>query len=154
MLMLMTSIPCSRPRRYASPTSHLPHSGQASRFRYLQSIGLAQYAARRYEAAVASLRQEATYRTASRRILAASLAQLGRMDEGFARDHEAYFEAVFGKTIQSFKTPVLRTIPINRQMVADYPVAPFEDVLQIIENQKKNCSRPLRLPDHQKTGGC
>ena len=45
--------------------------------------------------------------------------QLGRMDEGFARDHEEYFETAFGKTIQSFKTPVMRTIPINQQLVAD-----------------------------------
>ena len=68
--------------------------------------------------------------------------QLGRMDEGFARDHEEYFETAFGKTIQSFKTPVLRTVPINRQLVADYPVAPFEDVLQVIENQKKIAVAP------------
>jgi len=64
------------------------------------------------------------------------------MDEGFARDHEEYFETAFGKTIQSFKTPVLRTVPINRQLVANYPVAPFEDVLQIIENQKKIAIAP------------
>ena len=68
--------------------------------------------------------------------------QLNRMDEGFARDHEEYFETAFGKTIQSFKTPILRTIPINRQLVAEYPVAPFEDVLQIIENQKKIAVAP------------
>ncbi len=68
--------------------------------------------------------------------------QLKRMDEGFARDHEEYFETAFGKTIQSFKTPVLRTIPIDRQLVADYPVAPFEDVLKIIENQKKIAIAP------------
>ena len=68
--------------------------------------------------------------------------QLGRMDEGFARDHEEYFETAFGRTIQSFKTPVLRTVPINRQLVADYPVAPFEDVLQIIESQKKIAVAP------------
>ena len=65
--------------------------------------------------------------------------QLKRMDEGFAKDHEEYFETAFGRTIQSFKTPVLRTVPINRQLVADYPVAPYEDVLQIIENQEKKC---------------
>jgi Na+-translocating ferredoxin:NAD+ oxidoreductase RNF subunit RnfB len=64
------------------------------------------------------------------------------MDEEFARDHEEYFETAFGKTIQSFKTPVLRTIPISRQLVAEYPVAPFEDVLQIIENQKKIAIAP------------
>jgi electron transport complex protein RnfB len=68
--------------------------------------------------------------------------QLGRMDEAFARDHEEYFEAAFGQTIQSFKTPVLRTIPINRQLVADYPVAPFEDVLQIIASQQKIAVAP------------
>lgn len=68
--------------------------------------------------------------------------QLGRMDEGFARDHEEYYETAFGQTIQSFKTPILRTIPINRQLVADYPVAPFEDVLQIIESQKKIAVAP------------
>jgi electron transport complex protein RnfB len=68
--------------------------------------------------------------------------QLGRMDEGFARDHEEYFETAFGRTIQSFKTPVLRTIPINRQLVAEYPVAPYEDVLQIIDNQEKIAIAP------------
>ena len=68
--------------------------------------------------------------------------QLGRMDEEFARDHEEYFETAFGKTIQAHKTPVLRTIPINQQLVADYPVAPFEDVLEIIESQKKIAVAP------------
>jgi ferredoxin len=64
------------------------------------------------------------------------------MDEEFARDHEEYFETAFGKTIQAHKTPVLRTIPINQQLVADYPVAPFEDVLEIIESQKKIAVAP------------
>ena len=68
--------------------------------------------------------------------------QLGRMDEGFARDHEEYFETAFGRTIQSFRTPVLRTIPINRQLVANYPVAPYEDVLQIIDDQEKIAIAP------------
>jgi TolB-like protein/class 3 adenylate cyclase/cytochrome c-type biogenesis protein CcmH/NrfG len=44
-------------------------------------LGLTQYAARQYEAAVETLRKDATYRTGSRRILAASLAQLGRKTE-------------------------------------------------------------------------
>ncbi|RAZ78442.1 winged helix-turn-helix domain-containing tetratricopeptide repeat protein [Mesorhizobium atlanticum] len=48
---------------------------------YYWELGLAQYAARDYGAAVKTLRTEATYRTGSRRILAASLAQLGRLDE-------------------------------------------------------------------------
>ena len=51
--------------------------------------------------------------------------QLKTMDPEFARDHEEYFETAFGRTIQEFKTPVLRAIPISRQLVADYPVAPL-----------------------------
>jgi adenylate cyclase len=48
---------------------------------YYWLLGQAQYAARQYEAAVATLRNEDTYRTGSRRILAASLAQLGRLED-------------------------------------------------------------------------
>jgi TolB-like protein len=43
--------------------------------------GIAFYVAHQYEAACEVLRLEATYRSASRRVLAASLAQLGRLDE-------------------------------------------------------------------------
>ena len=60
---------------------------------YYWELGLAQYAARQYGAAVETLRKEATYRTGSRRILAASLAQLGRMNE--ARQEAALFMASF-----------------------------------------------------------
>ncbi|MBY5441581.1 adenylate/guanylate cyclase domain-containing protein [Rhizobium leguminosarum] len=48
---------------------------------YYWELGLAYYAAGQYVEAVKILRMEATYRSASRRILAASLAQLGRGDE-------------------------------------------------------------------------
>jgi TolB-like protein/Tfp pilus assembly protein PilF len=48
---------------------------------YYWSLGQAQYAARDYEMAVATLRREETYRSGSRRFLAASLAQLGRLEE-------------------------------------------------------------------------
>src|SRR5262249_32963967 len=43
--------------------------------------GEAEYAARQYEKAVETLRIDATYGTPSRSILAAALAQLGRIDE-------------------------------------------------------------------------
>ena len=79
--------------------------------------------------------------------------QLGKMDEDFARDHEEYFETAFGRTIQSFKTPVLRTVPINRQLVADYPVAPYEDVLQIIEKQEKIAVAPCICRSTKKLAG-
>src|SRR5919106_1049021 len=48
---------------------------------YCLTLGQAQYAAGECEAAVETLRRDETYRTSSRRFLAASLAQLGRLDE-------------------------------------------------------------------------
>jgi TolB-like protein/Tfp pilus assembly protein PilF len=56
---------------------------------YHLTLGQAQYANRDYEAAVATLRREQTYRTTSRRFLAASLAKLGRLEE--AREEVALF---------------------------------------------------------------
>ncbi|ACI55065.1 transcriptional regulator domain protein [Rhizobium leguminosarum bv. trifolii WSM2304] len=51
---------------------------------YYLTLGQAQYAAGQYAAAVETLRRDETYRTSSRRFLAASLAQLGRLDEARA----------------------------------------------------------------------
>ncbi|AYF86530.1 MULTISPECIES: winged helix-turn-helix domain-containing tetratricopeptide repeat protein [unclassified Pseudomonas] len=51
---------------------------------YYLALGQAQYAAGDYEAAIETLRRDETYRTSSRRFLAASLAQLGRLDEARA----------------------------------------------------------------------
>lgn len=48
---------------------------------YYWILGYAQFAAGRYEDAVATLRHEATHRTGSQRVLAAALAQLGRIDD-------------------------------------------------------------------------
>ncbi|MEJ0011800.1 MAG: winged helix-turn-helix domain-containing protein [Bauldia sp.] len=58
---------------------------------YYWSRGWAEYGARRYEDAVQTLRNEPVRRTAAQRILAASLAELGRMDE--ARAEAAAFMA-------------------------------------------------------------
>lgn len=62
---------------------------------YYAILGWAQYTARQYAEAVETLRQEATHRTGSQRILAASLAQLGRMDE--ARNEAQEFLAMIPK---------------------------------------------------------
>ncbi|MDR6757860.1 TolB-like protein/class 3 adenylate cyclase/Tfp pilus assembly protein PilF [Mycoplana sp. BE70] len=48
---------------------------------YYWQLGQAQYAISDYEAAVQTLRRPETYRTTSRRLLAASLAKLGRLEE-------------------------------------------------------------------------
>lgn len=77
--------------------------------------------------------------------------QLNRLDRELVNDMEEYFETAFGRTIQSYKTPVLRTIPINRELSVKWPVAPYEDALQIIDNQKSIAVAPCicrKLGEH------
>lgn len=62
--------------------------------------------------------------------------QVNRLDRELAIDMNDYFETAFGQTIQSFKTPVMRTIPISREIAAQWPIAPYEDVFEILEGQK------------------
>src|SRR5437868_4881581 len=76
-------------------------------------LGLAQYAGRQYESAVETLRKAVTYRSGSRRILAASLAQLGRMTEA-RRETELYmasnphFTIQFWASTQPFRDDAMR----------------------------------------------
>ena len=77
---------------------------------YYWDEGEAEYAARQYENAVATLRREATYGTPSRSILAAALAQLGRIEE--ARIEGRLFMADYpGFRIEAF----LDTQPFRHQ---------------------------------------
>jgi tetratricopeptide (TPR) repeat protein len=59
---------------------------------YYWVLGYTQYAAHRYEDAVETLRHPATYLTGSARLLAASLAQLGRLEE--AEEETRHFLAI------------------------------------------------------------
>lgn len=62
--------------------------------------------------------------------------QLGSLDRELALALDAYYEEAIGKTFQFFNTPVLRTIPINSELVNEWPIAPYEDALSIIDAQK------------------
>ena len=61
--------------------------------------------------------------------------QLNTVDRELAQDLQGYYEEALGKTFAAHDTPLMRTIPINRRLVAEWPVAPYEDVLQIIDQQ-------------------
>lgn len=62
--------------------------------------------------------------------------QLNRLNPELVQDMEEYFQGGFGRSMQSFKTPILRAVPINRDIAVKWPVAPYEDVLAIIDEQK------------------
>ncbi len=85
----------------------------------------------------------------------------------FAGDRElAKKMAIYGKqgflqSLQSTKTPHQRPIPVNQSIAAKWPVAPYEDVVEILKTQKRiavadcvcrtlartitdrNCTKPL-----------
>ncbi|MFZ2634281.1 MAG: 4Fe-4S binding protein [Desulfosalsimonadaceae bacterium] len=68
--------------------------------------------------------------------------QLNRVNETLARDLEEYYHEALGKSFQSWSTPVMRSIPINRELVGEWPIAPYEDVMKIFDDQKKIAVAP------------
>ncbi len=87
---------------------------------YLCHLGQAQYAARDYEAAKATLRREETYRTNSRKFLAAALAQLGQGEEA-RREAELFLIAHPHFTIAHW----LSSQPLRDASVRDHFVDGF-----------------------------
>jgi TolB-like protein len=93
---------------------------------YWLVLGQAQYGARQYEAAVATLRREETYRTMSRRFLAASLAQLGRIGEA-RREAEMFlltsphFTISHWSSIQPFRDDATRAHFVEGLRLAGLP---------------------------------
>jgi Fe-S-cluster-containing hydrogenase component 2 len=60
--------------------------------------------------------------------------QVNTMDRELALDQDEYYDTALGPTPQSFKTPLFRTIPINRELATQWPIAPYEDALGILES--------------------
>lgn len=87
---------------------------------YLCHLGQAQYAAGNYLAAKATLRRDETYRTNSRKFLAASLAQLGEGEEA-RREAELFLIAHPHFTISHW----LRSQPLRDESVGDHFVEGF-----------------------------
>ena len=62
--------------------------------------------------------------------------QLNSIDKDLAQNIEDYYQKALGQTIQGNNTPVMRTIPVNAQIVATWPIAPYDDAIEILGKQK------------------
>lgn len=62
--------------------------------------------------------------------------QLKTIDQEFAQDMQDYTDEGLGRTIQGNSIPIMRTIPIKRELIVQWPVAPYEDAIRIIEEQE------------------
>ncbi len=68
--------------------------------------------------------------------------QLNRVDSELAKDMDEYYESALGRTFQSYSTPLMRTIPINKEIAGEWPIAPYEDAVNIVDSQKKIAVAP------------
>jgi Na+-translocating ferredoxin:NAD+ oxidoreductase subunit B len=62
--------------------------------------------------------------------------QLGQLDRSLARDMEDAYTAGFGRGIAATGTPLMRSVPINTDIASGSTIAPFDDVMKIIGEQK------------------
>jgi Na+-translocating ferredoxin:NAD+ oxidoreductase subunit B len=62
--------------------------------------------------------------------------QLGRLDKDLARELEEHYQDGFGRSIASTATPLMRAVPINRDVASGSSIAPFDDVMKILDGQK------------------
>jgi ferredoxin len=63
--------------------------------------------------------------------------QVNTIDQTLALNIEDYYQEALGRGIQGNATPIMRTIPINTQMNATWPiVAPYDDAIEILNKQK------------------
>ncbi|TGQ30406.1 adenylate/guanylate cyclase domain-containing protein [Mesorhizobium sp. M00.F.Ca.ET.216.01.1.1] len=111
------------------PADALEHVRKALRLNphppgwYYWMLGQAQYALRDYESAVQTLRRPETYRTTSRRILAASLAQLGRLEEA-RREAQTFMMSNPNFTIRHWSaSQPFRDENVRRHFVEGYRMA-------------------------------
>jgi NAD-dependent dihydropyrimidine dehydrogenase PreA subunit len=63
-------------------------------------------------------------------------------DRDLARKVEEYGPQGFIRTLQSLKTPHQRAIPVNTNLVVEWPVAPYEDAMAIVRSHERVAVAP------------
>jgi H+/Na+-translocating ferredoxin:NAD+ oxidoreductase subunit B len=63
--------------------------------------------------------------------------QVNRLNKEISRDIQKYYSEGFSRTIMAYKHPPMRTIPVDKKLIAEWPIAPYEDVEEIFDKQRK-----------------
>lgn len=63
--------------------------------------------------------------------------QLNHLNKPLLMDISQYYLSGLGATFHGQKTPHLRSIPINADIVADHPIAPYDDAVAIIKSKSR-----------------
>lgn len=82
--------------------------------------------------------------------------QINTMSQQLAKKIDQYFDEGFGKSIQAHGTPIMRTIPVNKEITVQWPVAPYDDAASIIDDQKTIALAPCicRITSEKADKGC
>ncbi len=82
--------------------------------------------------------------------------QVNHLNPNISKDIQQYYEEGFSKSIMAFKHPPMRTIPVDKALVSEWPIAPYEDVERIFDMQDRiallNCV--CRTWGRQVDNGC
>lgn len=62
--------------------------------------------------------------------------QVGRLDRSLAQEMEKNYEGGFGRSITATATPLMRSVPVDRDVAAGASIAPYDDVMKILGEQK------------------
>ena len=68
--------------------------------------------------------------------------QINALDKAMLKDISEYYLSGLGRSFHSLKTPHLRTIPINKNIVSGSPVATYDDAAAIIERKDRIAVAP------------
>jgi len=60
-----------------------------------------------------------------------------KKDKGLATDMAVHFMDGFVETLQALETHHQRTIPVNTDLVAQWPIAPYEDAIAMLKKHKR-----------------
>lgn len=63
--------------------------------------------------------------------------QLNNVSMPLLKDFSQYYLSALGATLHGQKTPHMRSIPINAEIVADRPIAPYDDAVAIIKGKSR-----------------
>jgi len=63
--------------------------------------------------------------------------QVNKLNKEISRDIQKYYDEGFSQSIMAYKHPPMRTIPVDKKLITEWPIAPYEDVEEIFDKQGK-----------------
>lgn len=63
--------------------------------------------------------------------------QANRLNKKISRNIQQYYDEGFSRSIMACKHPPMRPIPVDKKLITEWPIAPYEDVEEIFDKQRK-----------------